>query len=66
MPDSAVIADVSETLPTLTLEERSGTPEETLRKGATISLDDIRFNSSNRPPAVGAMSVIDRQGDRDE
>jgi hypothetical protein len=37
-----VIADVSKTLPTLTLEERGGTPDETLRKGATISLDDIR------------------------
>ena len=55
MPDSAVITNVSETLPTLTLEERSDTPRRDLPEGRhDYSEDDIGLNSSNRPPAAGA------------
>jgi hypothetical protein len=65
MPDAAVIAAVSKTLPTLMLEERGGTPAETLRKRTTIPLDDIRPRQ-DPPPLPARRSVIDRQGDRDE
>ena len=38
-----------------------------IREGATISYDDIRFEDTNPPSGCrGEMSVIDRQGDRDE
>jgi hypothetical protein len=46
MPDAAVVADVSSQCGRLRARPRGRTPEETLRKGATISLDHIRSHDS--------------------
>jgi hypothetical protein len=43
---------------------RCQSTEETFRKGATISFDDIRFQDTNRPARLPARNVSDRQARR--